>query len=337
MADNVTYTAAADSTPPAGTKAATDELSDGSHAGLAKLLVSADGDRTAIPATVVDGLLVETSNPGLTDAELRATPVPVAQTNLGQQVMADSLSVTVASDQTDIPITGAVTTDGLTDAELRATPVPISGTVTANAGTNLNTSLLALEAGGNLASIAASASVLDDWDESDRAKVNPIVGQAGVAAGTGTDGVTVQRVSLATNVALPAGSNNIGDVDIASLPNEGQQTMANSISVAVASDQSNLPTKETRAATSAVTSVADTATSTTLLASNANRLGASIANDSSSVLYVKFGTTASATDYTVRLSQYAYYEVPFNYTGRIDGIWATDPGDGAARITELTA
>ncbi len=38
--------------------------------------------------------------------------------------------------------------------------------------------------------------------------------------------------------AIPAGANNIGDVDIASLPNEGQQTMANSISVAIASDQS---------------------------------------------------------------------------------------------------
>ena len=37
-------------------------------------------------------------------------------------------------------------TPGLTDAELRATPVPISGTVTTNAGTNLNTSALSLEA-----------------------------------------------------------------------------------------------------------------------------------------------------------------------------------------------
>lgn len=31
------------------------------------------------------------------------------------------------------------------------------------------------------------------------------------------------------------------DVDIATLPNEGQQTMANSISVAIASDQSAVP------------------------------------------------------------------------------------------------
>jgi hypothetical protein len=38
-------------------------------------------------------------------------------------------------------------------------------------------------------------------------------------------------------LSIAAGNNNIGDVDIASLPNEGQQTMANSISVAIASDQ----------------------------------------------------------------------------------------------------
>ena len=90
------------------------------------------------------------------------------------------------------------------------------------------------------------------------------------------------------------------------------------------------------AATATVTSVADTATSAQLLASNGNRYGATIFNDSSATLYVKLGTTASATDYTVKVVQNSYYEVPFRYTGRIDGIWASDPGDGAARITEFT-
>ena len=59
MPDNVTFTVAADATPPGGTIAATDELSDGSHAGITKLAVSANGDRTLIPATVVDGMLVD--------------------------------------------------------------------------------------------------------------------------------------------------------------------------------------------------------------------------------------------------------------------------------------
>lgn len=73
----------------------------------------------------------------------------------------------------------------------------------------------------------ASLSVLDDWDESDRAKVNPIVGQAGVQGGSGMVSNTTQRVVLATDVALPAGTNaigklaansgvDIGDVDVTS-------------------------------------------------------------------------------------------------------------------------
>lgn len=55
---------------------------------------------------------------------------------------------------------------------------------------------------------------IDDWDENDRAKVNPIVGQAGIAAGTGVDGATVLRATLATDVALPTGTNTIGSVKI---------------------------------------------------------------------------------------------------------------------------
>jgi len=58
----------------------------------------------------------------------------------------------------------------------------------------------------------ASLGVIDDWDESDRAKVNPIAGQAGVAAGSGTVSALTQRVVLATDVALPAGTNSIGKV-----------------------------------------------------------------------------------------------------------------------------
>jgi hypothetical protein len=66
--------------------------------------------------------------------------------------------------------------------------------------------------------IMTALQIMDDWDETNRAAVNIIAGQVGVAGGTGTDGATVQRVSLATNVALPAGTNNIGDVDVLTLP-----------------------------------------------------------------------------------------------------------------------
>lgn len=100
-----------------------------------------------------------------------------------------------------------------------ANALPVQGTLTANAGTNLNTSALATESGGNLALIqaataleAASLGVIDDWDESDRAKVNPIAGQAGVQGGSGSVNALTQRVVLATDVALPTGANTIGRV-----------------------------------------------------------------------------------------------------------------------------
>jgi hypothetical protein len=60
--------------------------------------------------------------------------------------------------------------------------------------------------------ILTAVQIMDDWDESDRAKVNIIVGQAGIAGGTGVDGATVPRVTLATNVGLPAGLAFIGKV-----------------------------------------------------------------------------------------------------------------------------
>ena len=49
-----------------------------------------------------------------------------------------------------------------------------------------------------------------------------------------------------------------------------------------------------------VSSVAGSASSVTLLAVNRNRVSFSVFNDSSAVLYVKLGATASASDYTVQ-------------------------------------
>lgn len=86
----------------------------------------------------------------------------------------------------------------------------------------------------------------------------------------------------------------------------------------------------------ALTNVASSASNVTLLAANANRKGAVFFNDSTQILYLKFGATASATSFTVKLAAGAYYELPpaVIYTGIIDGIWAS--ADGACRVTELT-
>ena len=94
------------------------------------------------------------------------------------------------------------------------------------------------------------------------------------------------------------------------------------------------------AATATLANVNGSATSVTLIASNANRQGATIVNDSVDILYVKFGSAATATSYSYYLQGTvngvpSTLEVPFGYTGIITGIWAN--ATGAARTTEYTA
>lgn len=85
------------------------------------------------------------------------------------------------------------------------------------------------------------------------------------------------------------------------------------------------------------TSVNDSATAVTILAANAVRLGAVIRNTSSALLHLMMGsTTPTTSNCSITIATGAAYEVPYGYTGIIQGIWATDPNDGAAVVTEFT-
>lgn len=83
-----------------------------------------------------------------------------------------------------------------------------------------------------LDAIAASLAILDDFDESDRAKVNLIVGQAGIAAGAGAVGATVPRMTLASDDPAVAA---LEAIETAT-PALGTALAANSIPVVEASD-----------------------------------------------------------------------------------------------------
>jgi hypothetical protein len=88
--------------------------------------------------------------------------------------------------------------------------------------------------------------------------------------------------------------------------------------------------------TGTTSTVNDTAVSTTLLAANSNRKGATFYNDSTATLYLKCGATASTTSFMLPVEPRGYLELPFKYTGIVDGIWTSDTATGAARITEFT-
>lgn len=91
---------------------------------------------------------------------------------------------------------------------------------------------------------------------------------------------------------------------------------------------------QTTAAT--LTNVASSASNVTLVAANPSRRALIIMNDSTAILYAKFGATAATDSFTLKLAAGATYETPVAnlYQGQIDGIWAS--ANGSARITELT-
>ena len=116
--------------------------------------------------------------------------------------------------------------------------------------------------------------------------------------------------------ALPAGTNNIGDVDVLTMPTV---------------------TTKRAGTTGTPTSVASTTTTnTTLLAADSARFGVLITNDSTSVLFLLFGSgTESTSVYTVQVAAGGYHEVHDAYvTMRISGHWVS--ANGFARITTST-
>lgn len=119
--------------------------------------------------------------------------IALLPTSLGQKAKAASLAVTLASDQDALPVTdngGSLTVDGT---------VAVSGSALPTGAATL----------AEQQTQTASLSVLDDWDESDRAKVNVIAGQAGVQGGQGAVTASTQRVAIATDANA---------ISVASLP-----------------------------------------------------------------------------------------------------------------------
>ena len=197
----------------------------------------------------------------------------------GQETMADSLPVVIASDQSAVPISddgGSITVDGTVAATQSGTwnINNISGTVSLPTG-------------------AATESTLSTLN--------------GKVTACNTGAVTISS-------ALPAGTNNIGDVDIASLPAVVDATYSSS----------------------SVTSVSAAATSTSILATNSSRRMAIMVNDADKNAYVKLGTTASTSSFSYKLTPGQTLELPTPvYTGAIDAIWDTSP-TGSMRITEIS-
>lgn len=97
----------------------------------------------------------------------------------------------------------------------------------------------------------------------------------------------------------------------------------------------SLPSSTQAFPNATISTVAGSATSVTLLASNANRRKVYLTNESLSVARIAFGSAASATNYTIVLLANQTYVIEYPcYTGAMNVIW--DLAVGNMRVTEVT-
>lgn len=138
-----------------------------------------------------------------------------------------------------------------------------------------------------------------------------------------------QSVKIDQSITLPVSVSNFPDV----------QTVTGSVSITGNSTTTPLwvtgsvTTNFDPSTSATVTAVSSSTTVVTLAAANGNRRGLTIYNDSSKILFVKLGSAASQTDFSVKLSSQGYYEVVANYTGIVTGLWSAVNGFGY--VTEI--
>lgn len=236
---------------------------------------------------------------------------------LGQKTMANSTPVVLASDQSAIPASQSGTWN-ITN---------ITGTISLPTGAA--TSANQTTANTSLSTIAGA--ILGQGSTTAGQNGNLMLGAVTTASPAYT---TAQSSPLSLNTAGSLRTDNTSWLG-STAPTVGQKTSANSLPVVISSDQTAIPVSLPTSTTGTTSNVSRSNANQTFLASNTARKGATIYNDSGANVYVKLAATASTTSFSVQIASQAYYEVPFNYTGIIDGIWGSN-GAGAARITELT-
>lgn len=247
---------------------------------------------------------------------------------LGQTTMSASMPVVIASNQSAVPVSGTFwqATQPVSASSL---PLP-TGAATETTLAALNTKVTAVNTGAVTISSAlpAGSNIIGNVriDQTTPGTTNGSslshVGSTAVATGNGVVGTGVQRVAIASdNTAFSVNAVQSGTWTVQ--PGNTANTTAWLVQTA------NL-------SSSSVTSVASSTSNVTLLASNSARKGATVFNDSTAILYLKFGATASATSYTVQIAAGGYYEFPGPtvYSGIVDGIWSA--ANGNARLTELS-
>lgn len=261
-------------------------------------------------------------------------PLPGIPVSLGQKTSANSTSVVLASDQSAVTISGSITATN-----------PSVGSNNTTAPTS-STQIGYLDPSGNLVPVRGTVNgitvtALQGTDPWNVALGGGVVVSGGVAI-TNTPTVNQGTNPWETSVPNGVGITNTVTVNqgtspwVTSIPNGVGIT--NTITAAISGD---VVVSGGVAITSTVTALATTITritngvvSQTLAASNANRKTVFLYNDSATTAcYVKFGATATTSDFTIKLfATDTYIMDPPIYTGVIDYI--CDAASGFMEVSE---
>lgn len=348
MADGVAIT------PGVGVTVATDDAGAAGQVQIVKLALSANGSAAPVTADA-DGLLVNlgvnndvTVSGVATEATLGSILTELGQKlEAGQSVELGATTLAALETITAI-ISGSVAVTGTfwqATQPVSMAAVPTGGSTETTLGTRLSESDFDAKAGGLTETAPATdtaSSGLNGRLQRIAQRITSLIALLPAALGAGgglkvdgsgtalpvsgtvtaNAGSGTQAVSLAALPSLVAGTNNIGDVDVLTLP-------ALPAGTNVIGSVTQAPST-----TATLTNVSASASSVTLLASNSGRLHAQLWNDSASVLYLKYGSTASATSCIAAVDPGERWEMPYRYTGIITGIWVS--ATGTARVTEST-
>ena len=159
---------------------------------------------------------------------------------------------------------------------------------------------------------------------------------------------------VTVRTTLASGDINIGNVDVVSVPAplnvSGGGTEASALRVTLANDSTGVlsvddnggsltidgtvTTNQIKSSTGTHSNITVAATSTVVLASNANRIGLAIKNNGTADIFLNFGGTAVTTNYPVSPGEEYLDSGNGVYTGAINGIVAS--GTENARVVEFT-
>ena len=170
-------------------------------------------------------------------------------TTLGQTTMAGSLSVTMASNQTAIPVSGTITATNAANGTLGAAAPTVATQIAAQLGGNLQ--YLSATAGGLLkvdgSGVTQSVSGTVTASQTTAANLNATVVGTGTFAVQATQAGTWNLNNITGTVSLPTGA--ATETTLSGMSGKlpatlGQKVMLSSLAVAIASDQSAIPASQ---------------------------------------------------------------------------------------------